>query len=269
MSVSRPCALITGASRGLGRVLVQELIQQGYEVWGLARDKNGLEQTSLSLGTRSSFFHMLPVDLASPEDLASIIPMILEKTPHLQLLIHNAGVEYYEQFENFSYGTLEKIHKVNILAPMELTRLLIPTLKNSKGHVVNIASLAGKKGVVYNAPYSASKGAMLIWADAMTQEFKGEIDFTTICPGYMDETGMYHDFKKGPVPFLLGVNSLNSFLKCFRRVLKKRPKEVILNKGPMRLLLAVSQLCPSLGDYVTHLLGLKAMNEKRIGLSRL
>jgi short-subunit dehydrogenase len=262
-------AIVTGASRGLGRLMVQELVHQGYCVWGLARSEKELRETQATLGDKISQFLIQTCDLSEPENLQSLSPQLLKKTPNIHLVVHNAGIEHYQHYEDYDLSTLKKIQTVNLLAPMELTRLLISTLKKNQGQVISIASLAGKKGVVFNAPYSATKAGLLLWADALNQEFSGQIRFSTLCPGFMDETGMYFDTKVGSVSFLLGTNSVAYFLKSFRQSLKTQPKEMIINKGPMRLLLSLAQLAPSLGDLVMKWLKIKQMNEKRIGLSRL
>ena len=68
---------------------------------------------------------------------------------------------------------------------------MIPQLKSNKGHIVNIASLAGKKGVLYNGIYSATKSGLIMWSDALGQELKpANVGVTVVCPGYIAETGM-------------------------------------------------------------------------------
>jgi short-subunit dehydrogenase len=153
---------------------------------------------------------------------------------------------------------------VNLHAPMELVRQLLPRMvERGGGHIVNIASLAGKKGVLYNAPYSASKAGLILWTDALRQELKdGPVGVSVIMPGYVREAGMFHD-DGVPPPRLLGTSSPQDVADAVVRAIVQRVPEIIVNPGPMRPMLALGQLLPRLADRVVEWMGVNAMNEAR------
>jgi len=80
-------------------------------------------------------------------------------------LINNAAIEKYRSFQDYSLEDIQAILATNLVAGMELTRLLLPTmLCQGSGHIVNIGSLAAKKGHPYDSIYSASKAGLLMWS---------------------------------------------------------------------------------------------------------
>ena len=188
---------------------------------------------------------------------------LVDKFDNVDFLINNAGIEIYREFENYQFDEIEKIFKVNLLGPMELTRQLIPKIKQNKGHIVNIASLAGKKGVVYNGVYSATKSGLILWSDALDQELRESgVGVTAVCPGYIAETGMFNDGGYPPPP-LLGESDPRKVGKAVIDAITKKKKEIIVNSGPIRPLLAIAQIFPSLSDTIVNWFGVPELCRKR------
>ena len=133
------------------------------------------------------------------------------------------------------------------------------------GAIVNIASLAGKKGVAFNSLYSATKAGLIMWSDAMRQELKDtNVGFSVICPGFISDTGMFAESNLKP-PSLLGTSKPENVAKAvIRAINSKYGKEIIINKGPIKPLLAIGQLFPLFGDKLVELFGVKKLNKKRI-----
>ena len=87
--------------------------------------------------------------------------------------MNNAGIEYYQHYDRLNTDKISSIITTNLRCPLELSRAILPRMiKEKAGHIVNIASLAGKKGVAYNSVYSASKAGLLMWSDALRQSIK-------------------------------------------------------------------------------------------------
>ncbi|RMF10306.1 MAG: SDR family NAD(P)-dependent oxidoreductase [Candidatus Neomarinimicrobiota bacterium] len=256
--------IITGASRGIGRVLSLYLAPKGYDLIGIARNREGLEETGNLVREKEGTFVALPWDLSAEDSLEKLGEKIRDLTSTVYGLVHNAGVEYYQHFENNEPEDVMRILRTNLLAPIELTRILWPELERSGGAVVSIASLAGKKGVAYNSLYSASKGGLILWSEALRQEKRSSgVRVSVICPGYIRDTGMFHNGRMPP-PRLLGTSPPEKVAEAVWQALEGPGMEMIVNSGPIRPLLALNQLWPALGDRIVRWFGVVDLSRKRI-----
>ncbi|MEM6990732.1 MAG: SDR family oxidoreductase [Myxococcota bacterium] len=264
-SLTDAVALVTGASRGIGPFIAKTLASANCEVVCVARNMAGLQDTVRAVRANGGKAHAVTGDLA---DLSSL-PGLVERAQAaagrpINVLVNNAGVEYYRRYTDLSADQLSSILTVNLHAPLELTRLLLPHfLEHGGGHVVSIASLAGKKGVLYNGPYSATKAGVLLWTDALRQEYRDKnVGFSVVIPGYIRDTGMFHG-DGVPPPKLLGTSSPQDVADAVADAITRDRHEIIVNPGPMRPLLALGQLSPWLSSRIVDWLGVNRMNEAR------
>jgi short-subunit dehydrogenase len=256
--------LLTGASRGIGAVIARTLAEQGARVVGVARSAEGLNQIEQELRKAGLHFKPLPFDLQEVEQLKDLVDQVHSIIGNVEVLVNNAGVEYYQYYHLNSPECLQRILTVNLAAPMELTRLLLPEMLDKGGCIVNIASLAGKKGVAYNSIYSASKAGLIRWSDGLRQELAGtEVTVSVICPGYIADVGMFASAGVEP-PAKLGTSSPQKVADAVVKAIEEHPPEIIVNKGPIKPLLALAELIPSLGDRVVKWFGVPDMSRKRI-----
>ena len=153
--------LITGANRGLGRSLTQEFKQRGYTVVGLARNEDALKQMQSEKSIDSYFV----CDLLQPESIEESIRAFTERHDRLDVLIHNAGIQFQCDIRQSADYT-ERIREetqINFLAPTALTFGLRAALTKSRGVVIGISSLL-HFGPKKSAPgYCASKAAFSSW----------------------------------------------------------------------------------------------------------
>lgn len=256
--------LVTGASRGIGPVIARTLAGQGARVAAVARDRGALERTCEDIVSSGGHAVAVDADLGEVDALPGLIERVEAEVGSVDILVNNAGVEYYRRYTDYTAEQLRSVLSVNLHAPMELSRLLLPgMLERARGHIVNIASLAGKKGVMFNGPYSASKAGLILWTDALRQELRETpVGISVIMPGYIREAGMFHD---GGVeaPPLLGTSSPEDVADAVLAAIEHDRSEIIVNPGPMRPLLALGQLSPALSDRLVQWLGVNSLNERR------
>jgi short-subunit dehydrogenase len=206
-----------------------------------------------------------PFDLSNINSIETFINEVYQKHGPIHVLVNNAGVEQYQHFDMLSQEDITSILKTNLRAPLELSRSILPKfIEQKSGHIINISSLAGKKGVAYNSIYSASKAGLLMWADGMRQEYKDSpIDISVICPGFISEAGMFYDGHVDP-PLLLGSSHPQKVANAVLKALKKGSCELIVNSGPIRPLLALGQISWKLADKIVRWFGVPALSRKRI-----
>jgi len=265
-SLLRKTALVTGVSRGIGTYIVKSIINEGVRVIGVARSQNLLMEMESDIRKIGGMFHSLPFDLCELKKINQLIKKVNKISGNgIDILVHNAGVEKYNQYSENSLELIQSIFKVNLIAPMEITRLILPQmLKQESGHIVNIASLAGRKGVAYNSIYSASKAGMIKWGDGLRQELHGTgVNISTIMPGFIANAGMFYDGGQ-KAPKFLGTSEPQDVADAVITAIKSRKSEIIVNKGPMKPLLALNVFSADFGDFVLKKLGVVEMSKKRM-----
>lgn len=261
--------LLTGASRGLGVYIARALAKEQATVVCVSRSKSGLEQTCDVIQSVGGKGISIPFDMKNVSQLSLLTQQIQEVVGPIDILINNAGIEIHRAFVDYSTEEIQSVFQTNLLAAMELTRLLLPSMmERGSGRIVNIASLAGKKGVAYNSIYSASKAGLIMWTDAMRQELIGTgVNISVICPGYVSETGMTAD-SRVPGPKLAGVSTPKSVANAIIHAIKRNKPEVIVNENLItesltKFMFAVGQFSPTYVDSLYRWLGVVKLNQKR------
>ncbi len=173
-----PKVLITGAGSGIGRALSIVAAQKGYDVILAGRTLATLEETrALCEPSRT---RCVKADVTSAEGRALIAGAV---GGSLDYLINNAGVLRVGHFADLADLDMEHMTTTNLVAPMALTRDLLPALRASKGRIVNIGSVFGDIAYPFFAGYSATKFGLRGFSDAMRRELSGDgIGVTYIAP---------------------------------------------------------------------------------------
>jgi NAD(P)-dependent dehydrogenase (short-subunit alcohol dehydrogenase family) len=182
--------LVTGASRGIGRAVAVRLARAGCRVAGVARTAGDLEYTAqLAAADGGAPLLTVPADVTSDAALEEAVRVIRERLGRITILINNAGVAP-------ARGTVLKTPLIAwdrtlatcLRAPMLLVRLVLPDmLAHGSGAIVNIASVAGKRGRAGEAAYAAAKFGLLGFTQSLFAEVRDQgIKVTAICPGLVD-----------------------------------------------------------------------------------
>jgi short-subunit dehydrogenase len=268
-SLTGKTILLTGASRGIGVEIAKKLASKKTVVVGVSRSQVELERVATQINALGGKAIAIPFDLNRVEDLSILLKEIEASVSSIDVLINNAGIEIYRAFQDYSLTDLHNVFSINLLAAMELTRLLLPTMLERGGHIVNIASLAGKKGHPYDSIYSASKAGLLMWADALRQELVGTgVSISNICPGYISGRGLLADTGI-PAPKLAGVSTPEAVARAVVRAIEQNRAEVLINQDPVtetltKMLFAIAPFFPKFGDSVNRWMGVTQLNQKRI-----
>jgi 3-oxoacyl-[acyl-carrier protein] reductase len=185
MTLEGKAALVTGASRGIGRAVAQLLAAAGVRL-GLASrsgDDLGLEDVVAR-----------PCDVRNPTDLEAIVGETVDRFGRLDILVANAGVGAYGPFLELSPEHLEEMIDVNVKGTLYAVRAALPhLLEGGEADLVTIASEAGRRGLPLEAVYCASKFAQVGFTRAMDHELRERgVRCTNICPG-----GVATDFAIG------------------------------------------------------------------------
>ena len=181
-------ALITGAGRGIGRAIAIAYAREGATIAATARTKTELDSTVSAIKGAGGKAFSIEADLADPGAPGKIASSALKEFGTLDVLVNNAGmvsatdprplVDFRDEFWNATIA-------VNLTAPYLLCKALLPPmLEKKKGRIINIASLAGKIGLVHGSAYAASKHGLLGLTRSLAIEVADKgITVNAICPG--------------------------------------------------------------------------------------
>src|SRR5262245_32149138 len=178
--------LVTGASQGIGRSLAEAAAARGAKVLAAARSPALLERLAEEVRARGGLLKTVQADVTSPQDRQMMAAAALEHFGGLDILVNNAGIGATGHFADVSPERLRKIMEVNFFGLTETTRVFLPILKKGiRPAIVNISSIAGKRGIPARSEYSASKFAVQGFSEALRAELaKDNIDVLVICPGF-------------------------------------------------------------------------------------
>lgn len=260
-TIAGKTVVLTGASGGIGVFIARALAREQATVVGVSRSKESLEQICAEVEVAGGRGISIPFDISKLEDLPVLVQRIHELAGPIDILINNAAIEKYRPFQNYTLEDIQSILTTNLLAPMELSRLILSSMVNrNSGHIVNISSGSGKKGAPYNSIYSASKAGMIMWTDAMRQELaNSNVGVSVVCPGYT-LAGMFLKFGLS-APSLARVHRPTDVAIAVINAIKKNQGEVILDGVLTKLLFSEIQLFPKLGDAVYRWIGLTKLNQ--------
>ena len=190
-------ALITGASKGIGRATALKLAIEGVEILATGRNVADLESLKDEILAAGGTCHIHPAELTNDSDLNVLIDEITKSGKRLKLLVHSAAVAKVGKVEEMKKADWQDVIETNLSAPFYLTQKCLPLL-NSGSQIIFINSRAGKQSFSEWAAYCASKHGLRAMADVLRAEVsvKG-IRVTTIYPASVDtpmQTGLPYDW---------------------------------------------------------------------------
>nr|WP_202895352.1 SDR family NAD(P)-dependent oxidoreductase [Iningainema tapete] len=261
MDIAGKTVLLTGASGGIGVYIARALAREKATVVCVSRSQVQLDNICAEVEIAGGRGVSIPFDISKVAELPALLQQVNQLVGSVDILINNAAIEKYRPFQNYSFEDIQSILTTNLIAGMELTRLILPSmLACNSGHIVNIASGSGKKGAPYNSIYSASKAGLIMWTDAIRQELANtNVGVSVVCPGYT-KAGMFLKFGK-PAPKLARVSEPTEVAIAVLKAIKQNQGEVILDGILTKLLFSNIQLFPQFGDAIFRWIGVTQINQ--------
>lgn len=184
-------AIVTGGSRGIGKVTALELLKEGYIVIITSRNSNELKKAKKELNKYGKIIG-IKNDVSKYDNVKSLIKQVYNKYKRVDILINNAGVALWKELDQMTTKEIDDILDINLKGLTYMCREVIPIMKKQKsGKIINISSGAGKQGYASFSVYCASKFGVIGLSDSLAKELNEYgINVYTICPGGVN-TKMY------------------------------------------------------------------------------
>jgi NADP-dependent 3-hydroxy acid dehydrogenase YdfG len=178
-------AVVTGAGRGMGRAIAIELGRMGARVALAARSRSELESTAQAIGDRAS---VIPTDMRRRDDVHKLLDTVSSSLGPIDILVNAAGIGIFGRLADFSDANYDAILDTNLRSIFMASRYVLPSMiERQTGHIINIASIAGKVGSATRAVYCASKFGVVGFTESLAEEVRQYgIRVSLICPGSTD-----------------------------------------------------------------------------------
>ena len=256
---SNQTVLLTGASGGLGTYIARALASFGPNQALIAFPGKELPPLQKELENNGIKAFYLVADLRNKNERHRVVNEVRKKFGPIDILINNAGVEFTAPYHVLSEEDIKSVLQVNLEAPMQLSRLVIPDmLKRGAGHIVNMSSLAGKSAPAFQEPYAATKAGLIAFTMSLRETyFRSGVSASAICPGFV-EAGIYARLKKRSgcsAPALLGTSPPEKVGKAVVRAIQRDIPQIIVNPYPVRPLLSLCEISPRVGAAITRAVG--------------
>jgi len=257
-------ALLTGASRGIGQYIGRALAEHGVNVVLAARGTDALESAAREL--RSMGVRAVPIaaDIAETAARKRLLEQAQAAMGPIDILINNAGMEWLSRYTNLSTDFIDTMIQTNLAGPLILSRLLLPQMiERGAGHIVMMSSLGGKKGSPYTATYAATKAGLIEWTAGIREELAGTgVSASVICPGFISGAGMFAAYGKR-APWIAGESRPEQVAAAVIRAIRDDVGEIIVNPGPVRLMMVTNAISPAALNWVFKAFGIYEFYRKQ------
>ncbi|HKJ44565.1 MAG TPA: SDR family oxidoreductase [Balneolales bacterium] len=214
-------AVVTGTSSGIGLAVSKYLNEQGYRVYGLARD---FSKTNY----KDDLFHPIVCDVTSMSELEQAAEDILDREDkRIDMLINNAGVAYFAPHEELQVSQIEQMVQTNLTAPLILTRLFLRSLKETEGFIINITSVTAEIRSKWGGTYAATKAGLQHFSNILFEDVrKSGVKVVTIMPD-MTDTAFYDHLSFKPDSHEAAHLTPGDVVDALDTILQKREGSVI------------------------------------------
>lgn len=183
--MDKQVALVTGASRGIGRAIAEQLVNDGFFVVGTATSDNGADSISAYLGENGKG---LKLNVSDADSIAEVIKKIADDFKAPAVLVNNAGITRDNLLMRMKDEEWDDIITTNLTSIFRMSKAVLRGMMKAKtGRIINISSVVGVTGNAGQANYAASKAGMIGFAKSMAKEVGSRnITVNTVAPGFID-----------------------------------------------------------------------------------
>ena len=252
-------AVVTGASRGIGPLIAEQIARHGGHVVLTGRSAADLKTVTSGLAAASPDVSFIPADLTQPGTAASLARAVEERHGGIDLLVNNAGGDPLREFHTITIEENLRTLQLNLVAPLALSHAALPgMLRRGRGHIVNISAMAGRVSFPYTEVFTR-----VLRADYHARGVSASVLILGAIRGagqgqrMLDQSGMKASSYMAPA---------DSVARAVVKAVKKDRAELVVMPGPGRLIRALMDYFPGLGPAVNRAAGASTTMQKIIEL---
>ena len=258
---------MTGAGGGLGAYIARALADGGVNLALTDLPEASVDGLSAELRTRGVEVKHAPADLTDRDERRRLMRWAEDALGPIDVLVNNAGVEFGGSFLESDSEALELTVAINLLAVMDLTGLVVPgMLERGRGHVVNMASLAGKVPSPQLTSYSASKHGVVGFTASLRAELgDSPVGFSAVCPGLVSRVGMFgrlEPYIEGDGEPPMGTVPPERVGEAVVRAIREDVGEIVVNRRPVKPIILLNDLAPGTAARLARLRPLRDFMER-------
>ena len=259
LDLNEATVIVTGGSRGIGPHIAEALAKQGARVALVARSEPELEANARRLSESGAKVIAFPADVTSTEERRGLIEAVEQRVGPVDVLVNNAGGDLQREFDSLDEDEIAGVLELNLTSAVMLTRLVLPgMLERSRGHVVNVSSMAGRVSFPYTEAYAAAKDGLIAFTRVLRADYRDRgVSGSTLILGPVGEEGVGArtaeevGLKLPPV----GLVSPAKVAKLTVRAIRKDRGELVALPGPGKLLRALMDRFPGMGPAINRATG--------------
>ena len=232
MEIRGTTAILTGASRGIGERLAEELARRGVSLALAARSADEIEKLAERVRAMGVQAIAVPTDVTDRSALQNLVERTEAELGPPDLLINNAGVDSVEHFERMDPDRIESMVATNVIGPEILSRFVCPgMIERGRGHIVNISSTAGKTVPPFMTVYSSTKYAIAAFSWGLRLELAPHgIGVSVVYPHFVQEVGMFARRGTKP-PRVIGSVTVDDVVRKTIQAIEENKAEMIVAPG--------------------------------------
>jgi 3-oxoacyl-[acyl-carrier protein] reductase len=187
LGISGRTAVVTGASKGIGRAVVLELAREGVNVVAAARSEESLAEVAAAAEGLDGRVLTVAADCATDEAPAEIIGRAREAFGAVDILVNNLGTGTFEHDWDTGPDEFHRIFNINLYSAIRFVRLCVPEMQDREwGRIINMSSVSGHSGLPRMGDYNASKAAMSVWSKTLSLELGPHLTVNSVCPAFIE-----------------------------------------------------------------------------------
>ena len=252
-------AIVTGASRGIGQDIARALAARGADLLLVARSQEEIVRLAGELRGHGVTVGVASIDLARADAAQRVAEAAHSELGGADIVVNNAAVELQRRFHTLTTDEVEGVVRVDLLTPITLAHVLLPDmLAQGYGRIVNVSSIAGRVGFPFTEAYAASKDGLVAFGRVLRNDYRGSgVSASTVVLGAVRDVGLGQrtiDETGLPASTAFMVRP-EKVARAVVRAIEKDEAEIVVMKGPDRLIRALLDLFPALGGVLNRVSG--------------
>ncbi len=188
MLLQNKTAIITGASKGIGRAVATLFAEEGANLFLISRDEEALKQLAVKLGSDSNKVSYFAADITDQDAMKAVFSEIRQTKLSIDILVNNAGIMEDAVLQMVTPSLIDKIYQTNVFGLIDASKRASKLmLRNKQGSIINLTSIIGTHGNLGQTIYGSSKSAVIGFTKSLSKELAGiNIRVNAVAPGFID-----------------------------------------------------------------------------------